>query len=93
MRLYHNPLSSNARRVLLVASHLGIKLDEIFIDLADADARKRLGEVTLCGKVPVLEDEGFVLWESAAIMQYLADKAGAHALYPTGLQARADVNR
>ena len=42
MRLYHNPLSSNARRVLLVASQLGIKLDEQLIDFASEAGRKRL---------------------------------------------------
>ena len=69
MRLYHNPLSSNARRVLLTASQLGIKLEEVFIDLGSEADRKRLGEVNICGKVPVLEDDGFLLWESCAIMQ------------------------
>jgi len=93
MRLYHNPLSSNARRVLLTASQLGITLDEVVIDFASETDRARLQEMNPCGKVPVLEDDGFVLWESAAIMQYLADKAGAASLYPQALQARADVNR
>ncbi|WP_426165944.1 glutathione S-transferase family protein [Pseudoduganella sp. R-34] len=93
MRLYHNPLSSNARRVLLAASQLGIKLEEVFIDLASEADRKRLSEVNICGKVPVLEDDGFLLWESCAIMQYLADKAGANDVYPRDLKERADVNR
>jgi len=93
MRLYHNPLSSNARRVLLTASQLGIKLDHVMIDFASESDRKRLEEVNICGKVPVLEDDGMLLWESCAIMQYLADKAGAADLYPAGLKERADVNR
>jgi len=93
MRLYHNPLSSNARRVLLTASELGIKLEEVFIDLGSEADRKRLKEVNICGKVPVLEDDGFQLWESCAIMQYLADKHGASDIYPTDLKQRADVNR
>jgi glutathione S-transferase len=93
MRLYHNPLSSNARRVLLTASQLGIKLEEVFIDLGSEADRQRLKEVNICGKVPVLEDDGFQLWESCAIMQYLADKHGASDIYPTDLKQRADVNR
>lgn len=93
MRLYHNPLSSNARRVLLTASQLGIKLEDVFIDLGSEADRKRLKEVNICGKVPVLEDDGFQLWESCAIMQYLADKHGASDIYPTDLKQRADVNR
>ncbi len=44
-------------------------------------------------RVPVLDDDGFVLWESHAIMQYLADKTPGQTLYPTALRARADVNR
>ncbi len=93
MRLYHNPLSSNARRVLLTASHLGIKLEDVLIDFGSESDRKRLNEVNVCGKVPVLEDDGFLLWESCAIMQYLADKSGATDVYPAGLKQRADINR
>ena len=43
--------------------------------------------------MPVLDDDGFVLWESHAIMQYLADKTPGQTLYPTGLRERSDVNR
>ncbi|MGH8822822.1 MAG: glutathione S-transferase family protein, partial [Rhodoferax sp.] len=45
------------------------------------------------GKVPLLDDNGFLLWESHAIMQYLADLCVEQTLYPVGVQARADVNR
>lgn len=93
MRLYHNPLSSNARRVLLLASHLDLQIEQVLIDLGSEADRKRLQEVNSCGKVPVLEDDGMLLPESCAIMQYLADKAGAEAVYPKELKARADVNR
>lgn len=45
------------------------------------------------GKVPVLDDEGFILWESHAIMQYLADRTPGQTIYPQEIHARAEVNR
>src|SRR5262245_56514921 len=43
--------------------------------------------------VPLLVDGAFRRWESNAIMQYLADKAGSDALFPRDPQKRADVVR
>ena len=93
MRLYHNPFSSNARRVLLTAEYLRFPLDLQMIDLMSPVDRARLVEVNPNCKVPVLEDGSFVLWESCAIMQYITEVAGNLSLYPAGPQARADVNR
>ncbi|MEO7497656.1 MAG: glutathione S-transferase family protein [Massilia sp.] len=93
MRLFHAAISSNARRVTLVAEHLGIPLDLVDVNLGSPDDRRRLAEVNPNGKIPVLADGDFVLWESCAIMQYLADKVDGHDLYPRDPQTRADVNR
>jgi glutathione S-transferase len=43
--------------------------------------------------VPVLDDDGFLLWESRAIMQYLAEKTVGQSLLPSDPRARANVNR
>lgn len=43
--------------------------------------------------VPVIDDDGFVLWESNAITRYLAAKHGAGTLWPADLQVRADADR
>jgi glutathione S-transferase len=93
MQLYTNPISSNARRVTMAADHLGIKLDLIDINLGSAADRRRLAEINDNGKIPVLLDDGFVLSESCAIMQYLADSQPGQTIYPQDLLARADVNR
>ena len=93
MRLYHSSLSSNSRRVRLTAHHLGLELDAVNVNLLDEGDRRRLAEINPNGKVPVLDDGGFVLWESCAIMQYLAEQAPHHAVYRRDPQARADVNR
>ncbi len=93
MRLYHHPVSSNSRRVVMTAQQLGVPLELVFIDLATSEGRIPLHAMNPNEKVPVLEDGDFLLWESCAIMQYLADKTPGQKLYPTALQARADVNR
>jgi glutathione S-transferase len=41
------------------------------------------------GLVPTLEEDGFVLWESNAIVRYLAAKYGAGTLEPADLRTRA----
>ena len=45
------------------------------------------------GLVPTIEDDGFVLWESNAIIRYLAQKHAGGALWPNDAKARADADR
>ena len=94
MRLHYHPLSSNALRVLLTARHLGIDLDLVQVDLSQgAQNSPEFLKLNPNHRVPVLEHDGFVLWESYAIMQYLADLTPGQTLYPAEPRARADVNR
>ena len=93
MRLYHNPMSSNARRTLMTAIHLELPVELAEVDLMNMDDRRRLAELNPNVKVPVLADGTFLLWESCAIMQYLAGKAPGQTVYPEAPQARADIDR
>jgi glutathione S-transferase len=94
MRLYYHPLSSNSRRVVMTAIDLDVRLDLVVVDLSNGEHRTPdYLNLNPNGKVPLLDDEGFHLWESHAIMQYLADKTPGQDLYPRDIQARADVNR
>lgn len=93
MQLYQHPFSSNARRVLMAADHLGVKLDLVEINLANPDDRRRLMEINDNNKIPVLIDGSFILTESCAIMQYLADGTPGQTLWPHDRVAQADVNR
>ncbi len=45
------------------------------------------------GRVPTIDDDGFLLWESNAIVRYLAAKHGSGNLCPDDAQRRADADR
>jgi glutathione S-transferase len=87
-------MSGNSRRALLVAAHLDVPLERVVVDLTKGEQR---GAPHLHrnpnGRVPVLEDDGLLLWESRAIMQYLSDKTPGQTLLPTDPRGRAEVNR
>lgn len=94
MKLYYHPLSGNSRRVLLVAAHLGVELERVVVDLPGGEqGRAPHLRRNPNGRVPVLEDGDLVLWESRAIMIYLAEKTENQTLLPSDLRSRADVNR
>ena len=94
MRLYYHPRSTCSLRVLLAAQHLNITLDLTAVDLAKGEQNApAFLKLNPNHHVPVLEHDGFVLWESYAIMQYLADMTPGQTLYPAAPRERADVNR
>jgi glutathione S-transferase len=45
------------------------------------------------GRVPTIDDDGFILWESNAIVRYLSARNGAGTLWPSNLQQRSDADR
>lgn len=94
MKLYYHPRSPSCIPVLAVVQHLGIDVELQEVDLAGGEQRKP-GFLRLNpnGKVPTLEDGHFLLWESNAIMQYLASKKPDQALWPADERARADISR
>lgn len=94
MRLFHHPMSTNARRARMAAIALDVKLDLVLVDLSKGEQRRpEFLRLNPNGRVPVLDDDGFCLDESHAIMQYLAVRTPGQSLFPMGPQPRADVNR
>ncbi|MEW9586374.1 glutathione S-transferase family protein [Paraburkholderia sp. DGU8] len=98
MKLYGRRTSINVQKVLWCLGELGAVEGR---DYERIDAGLDFGVVNTAeylalnpnGLVPTLVDGDFVLWESNAIVRYLASAAGNEALLPVGLKERAGVER
>src|SRR5262249_14244002 len=94
MKLHVAPPSPRAFKVLAVARHLGLDFELCPVDLLNgAHLRPEFVALNPNKRMPVLEDDGFILWESNAITQYLASKKPEGGLLPADPQKRADVAR
>ena len=86
--------SINVRKVLWLCDELGLdyQREDWGQGFRDAKDPEYLA-LNPNGLVPVIRDGDFVLWESDAIVRYLAQKHGRDDLYPAGLQERALVEQ
>ena len=81
---------SRAARVLWMAKELGLDYEHIRVDFATGDTRRREHlALNPNGHVPVIDDDGFILWESMAINLYLAKKYDRSGLHPARLEDEA----
>jgi glutathione S-transferase len=67
----------------------GIAFDEVVISLDAPDFKSRVSKLSGTGKVPALDDNGTHVWESLAILEYLAERFPAARLWPADPAARA----
>jgi glutathione S-transferase len=94
MKLYDFPLSSNCRKVRAVCYELGLAPELVMVDLRRSEQRDpKFLAINPNGRVPVLVDDDTVLWESNAILGYVATKYGGGSLLPAEPRARAEVDR
>ena len=93
MKLYGFPPSPNTWKVRAVAAQLGIKLELQLVDLSKGEQRTpSYLALNPTGRTPTLVDGDFKLWESTAIMQYLASRS-TNSLWPNDARVRADIMR
>jgi glutathione S-transferase len=93
MKLYGFPPSPNTWKVRAVAAHLGIPLEFEFVDLTKgASHAPQYLALNPTGRTPTLVDGDLKLWESTAIMQYIAAQK-PNSLWPNDARARADIMR
>ena len=85
--------SSWSMRPWVLLKQSGIAFEEVVIRFDSFDAgsnfRKQISSVTPVGKVPVLDDDGFRVWDTLAIAEYAAERFPNKNLWPQSLQARA----
>jgi glutathione S-transferase len=81
---------TRAYRALWVAEELGLPYQHLPIEIGDAGARTtEFLALNPNGRLPVIVDDGFVLFESLAITLYLAKKYSPGKLYPATLEGEA----
>ena len=81
---------SRAFRTLWMAKELGLDYEHVEVDFATGETRTPAHlALNPNGHIPVIDDDGLVLWESMAINLYLAKKYSAGRLYPTRLEDEA----
>jgi glutathione S-transferase len=67
----------------------GIPFEEEVISLNADDFKQRVSEISGTGKVPALADGSIQVWESLAILEYLAERFPAAGLWPADAAVRA----
>jgi glutathione S-transferase len=94
MKLYQHPFSPNCQKVVALAHEVGVPLELSTVELFKGEARTpAMRAKNPNGKLPILEDGDFVLWESTAMLAYIAAKAQRADLAPTTPRERAEVDR
>jgi maleylpyruvate isomerase len=88
IRVWRIPFSTNVERVALALGHKGLHAEWVEVDPAD---RSRVHEVSGQELVPVLEEDGRVLHDSPAILEYLEARYPDPPLYPRDEARRAEA--
>ena len=85
--------SSWSMRPWVLLKQSGIDFEEVMVRFdsfnSDSKFKQRLGALSPVGKVPVLVDDGLAVWDTLAIVEYVAEKFPDKNLWPQDPQARA----
>lgn len=81
--------SSWSLRGWLALKQAGIDFDEVLVDLGDPDYKRQLRSHSKAAKVPVLIHDGQEIWDTTAIIEYLAETVPSAGLWPADKAARA----
>ena len=90
IKLYGTSMS-RAARSLWAAEELGLKYEHIPTSFTGGTRTPEHLKLNPNGHIPVLDDDGLIVWESMAINLYLAEKYGAAPFWPAAVKAHALV--
>jgi glutathione S-transferase len=92
MKLYDRDQSGNCHKVRLLLSMLGLEYEKVPVDLGSGENRKpEFLRLNPRGQVPTLIDGDITVWDSQAILVYLALRYGAGEWLPTDTVAMTEV--
>jgi len=92
MKLYTHPISLFPFRVKIALHEKGLVYEEVVTDLVGGASEEFL-KLNPFAQIPVLDDEGFVMAESMAILEYLEEKFPKPALSPADVESRATMRK
>jgi glutathione S-transferase len=94
LHIYATPLSANGRKVLAVCRQLELKPEVHIIDVYRGEGRTaEYLAINPTGKIPSMVDGDLTLFESNAILIYLAEAHGNHRLWARDAKARGTIAR
>ena len=90
IKLYTFPPSTNSRKVRIALIEKGLEFERINIDLSKKEQKNpQYLKIHPFGQVPALDDEGFIIYDSTIINEYLEDEYPYPPLLPKDSEGRA----
>jgi glutathione S-transferase len=90
IKLYTFPPSTNSRKVRIALIEKGLEFERVNVDLTKREQKNpEYLKIHPFGQVPALDDEGFVLYDSTVINEYLEDEYPYPSLMPADSEGRA----
>lgn len=90
IKLYTFPPSTNSRKVRIALLEKGLEFERINVDLTKREQKDPdYLKIHPFGQIPALDDEGFIIYDSTIINEYLEDEYPYPSLMPSDSEGRA----
>jgi glutathione S-transferase len=90
IKLYTFPPSTNSRKVRIALLEKGLEFERVNVDLSKREQKSpEYLKIHPFGQIPALDDEGFIIYDSTVINEYLEDEYPYPSLMPNDSEGRA----